>query len=217
MQLRGYCVRENFRLPIDCELCKTALATAFEREVRNNLQEYRNDARQRSVLDDIAVWLVNSQTTWGLMIGGIPGTGKTTILTALQRVINTLQLKDPLVSTSTDIRQAGLCIVTAKDICSKFMESQTNYRRFRETSLLALDDLGNEPSEIISYGNLLTPIEDLLEYRYQRRLFTVITTNISPKQIRSNYGDRIASRFNEMMYVVNMPPHSFREPQDGAI
>lgn len=210
MQLKGYSVREAFKLPIETSLCQMALRIAFEREVTNNLREYIVDETQNTTLNEIAQWLVEPQNRWGLMLCGIPGTGKTTIVSAIQRIINTLDLEDPITSSSSEKRAASLSMVTAKEMCNRFVENRMWYNETKNYSLLALDELGNEPTEIMSYGNTITPIEDLLEYRYQRRLFTIITTNISQKTIRENYGDRIASRFNEMMYVVNMPPKSFR-------
>ena len=35
--------------------------------------------------------------------------------------------------------------------------------------------------------------------RYEEQLFTIITTNLTPQQIRGHYGDRIADRLNEMV------------------
>ena len=64
--------------------------------------------------------------------------------------------------------------------------------------MLAIDDLGTEPAEVLDYGNVLNPAIDLLSARYTDQLFTVVTTNLTPKQIREHYGDRIADRFNEM-------------------
>ena len=64
--------------------------------------------------------------------------------------------------------------------------------------MLSIDDLGIEPSEILDYGNILNPVIDLLTQRYNAQLFTIVTTNLTPKQIREHYGERIADRFNEM-------------------
>jgi DNA replication protein DnaC len=34
------------------------------------------------------------------------------------------------------------------------------------------------------------------------QLFTIITTNLTPAEIREKYGDRIADRMNEMMVKI---------------
>ena len=65
--------------------------------------------------------------------------------------------------------------------------------------MLGIDDLGTEPQEVMDFGNVVTPVIDLLTKRYDEQLFTIITTNLTPKQIRKHYGDRIADRLNEMV------------------
>ncbi len=51
----------------------------------------------------------------------------------------------------------------------------------------------------MDYGNVLYPITELLTTRYDRHLFTILTTNLTPSEIRPRYGDRIADRLNDMM------------------
>ena len=78
--------------------------------------------------------------------------------------------------------------------------------------MLAIDDLGTEPVEVLDYGNVLYPIVDLLTRRYDRQLFTVITTNLTSEEIRAKYGERIADRLNEMMTKIVFRDSSFRRP-----
>ena len=77
--------------------------------------------------------------------------------------------------------------------------------------LLGIDDLGNEPVEILDYGNPIHPIIRLIEYRYINQSFTFITTNLTAKEIRTKYGDRIADRFNEMLHVIIFEDGSYRK------
>ena len=66
--------------------------------------------------------------------------------------------------------------------------------------------------------NIITPIIDLLTKRYEAQLFTIVTTNLDPKDIRKRYGDRIADRLNEMMekIVYRNPTYRMDEIQtDG--
>ena len=79
--------------------------------------------------------------------------------------------------------------------------------------MLGIDDLGEEEPTLINYGNRVTPVIDLISYRYNRMLFTMVTTNLTPPQIRTVYGVRIADRFNEMMLVLHYKSPSFRTPQ----
>lgn len=47
-----------------------------------------------------------------------------------------------------------------------------------DKEILAIDDLGTEPREIIEYGNVLSPIIDLISYRYEHQLPTIIISNL---------------------------------------
>ncbi|WP_278908588.1 hypothetical protein [Leyella stercorea] len=38
-----------------------------------------------------------------------------------------------------------------------------------DKDVLAIDDLGTEPREIIEYDNMLSPIIDLISYRYEHQ------------------------------------------------
>ena len=76
--------------------------------------------------------------------------------------------------------------------------------------MLGIDDLGTEPKEYLVYGNIHTPIVKLLSSRYDSRLFTMITTNLTPTQICNYYGARIGDRLNEMMKIIVFPNNSYR-------
>ena len=72
--------------------------------------------------------------------------------------------------------------------------------------MLGFDDLGTEPSEVMNYGNVYTPVIDLLTKRYEEQLFTIITTNLTPQQ----NGDRIADRLNEMVKKIVFNNDTYR-------
>ena len=52
----------------------------------------------------------------------------------------------------------------------------------QDIDVLGLDDLGTEQSEVLDYGNVYTPVIDLLTKRYEEQLFTIITTNLTPQR-----------------------------------
>ena len=79
--------------------------------------------------------------------------------------------------------------------------------------MLGIDDLGIEPKEIMDFGNVFTPIIDLLTKRYEEQLFTIVTTNLTPSQIREHYGDRIADRLNEMTEKIIYRNSTYRTNQ----
>lgn len=77
--------------------------------------------------------------------------------------------------------------------------------------MLGIEDMGREATEVIDFGNVLNPVIDLLEYRYNQQLFTFITTNLKADEVRKKYGDRIADRFNEMLEVIIFGNTTYRK------
>ena len=75
---------------------------------------------------------------------------------------------------------------------------------------LCIEDMGREASEVMSYGNILSPVADIVEQRYADQLFTIITTNLTPEQIKERYGGRVADRFREMLEVITFRHASYR-------
>ena len=107
-------------------------------------------------------------------------------------------------------REVGIRIVDARES----FELAKNYDRFkevREYRMIGLEDIGREATEVMDYGNLISPIIEMIEYRYDHQLFTFITTNLTPKQLREKYGSRIADRFNEMLEVIIFTNETYRK------
>ena len=110
-------------------------------------------------------------------------------------------------------RDMGLAIIDAREITRLNKDSYEQFKAYRNRQMLGIDDLGLEPTEVLDYGNILSPVIDLLSYRYNEQLFTVITTNLRPQEIREKYKDRIADRFNEMMTKIIFKNESYRSPR----
>lgn len=133
------------------------------------------------------------------------GNGKTTMLYAFRSALNYMS------DAHFYDERKSLYLLTAKDIAAQ----SKDYDRFKAIcnyEMLAIDDMGREPAEMLDYGNVITPITDLLEYRYNEQLFTLITTNLTADEIRARYKTRIADRFNEMLEVIVFGGGSFRTP-----
>ena len=104
----------------------------------------------------------------------------------------------------------GIRIVDAKYIAHLCKNNYEAYRKLISTDMLGIDDLGTGPSEVLDYGNVYTPVIDLLTKSYEEQLFTIITTNLTPQQIREHYGDRIADRLNEMVKKIVFSNGTYR-------
>lgn len=162
-----------------------------------------------------AEWLCDPNGKLGFMMTGLYGNGKTTLLKAMCSLI------DYLYDSACSSERKSVKIITAKEIAKMCIdkERQDSYKSLFNEELLAIDEVGEEPAEIISYGMVHTPIRDLLEERYKRQKVTIITTNLvqSEKkqlfQIRDHYGERVVDRFREMMKIVPFHNESYRKNQ----
>jgi DNA replication protein DnaC len=75
------------------------------------------------------------------------------------------------------------------------IDSEAEFRRYRNATVLLLDDLGAErkPTEFTEEINFR-----LINWRYEHQLPTLITSNLVPKEIAERLGDRVTSRLIEM-------------------
>ena len=162
----------------------------------------------------MALFITSDAPKFGLMFCGTVGNGKTTLMKAFQRCINYLDASHHF-SFLDDSKYGyrfnpGMRIVDVREILRCAKEDAKAYDNLKKYNLLGIDDLGKEPAEIMDFGNILSPVIDLIEHRYDKQLFTVITTNLVGKEIRSKYGDRIADRFNEMLQVIVFRNSTYR-------
>lgn len=159
-------------------------------------------------LVSLATYLTDPRPKFGVLLCGTCGNGKTTLVYALQRAINFLDNRNHFTFLG-EYFEVGMRIVDAKEL----VQVSRNIRDFndlRRKSMLAIDDMGKEPAEVLDYGNVTNPVIDMIEYRYHHQLFTVITTNLDPEQIKKKYGTRVADRFREMLHVIVFQDISYR-------
>ena len=163
------------------------------------------------VMDNINTYQINEAARFltegkhcGLMIAGIPGNGKTTLMRAIQGLINVMGLK---YWTGEDfiVRE-----ILAKEIVRMAKDNGSAFYSLCRYPALAIDDFGEEPMEVVSYGNISNPLIDLLSIRYSEQLLTILTTNTPNDMIRTLYGARISDRLNEMMQVIIFRNDSYR-------
>lgn len=78
---------------------------------------------------------------------------------------------------------------------SRDPEDVTLWRQTRGTQVLVIDDLGGE--YVDDKGWAVKVVNALVDYRYEHRLKTVITTNLEAPKFRATYGERVADRIRE--------------------
>lgn len=178
--------------------------------------------RNRVVADEAAVydtcnkaarWLVSPTTRPWLFVLGRIGTGKTTLLQALRRV----QAKMPVIRAGKKVSDAwGGAVVSALDLPRYATDEskQYDYRMITtggdRYAFLYLDDVGQEPLEVKSYGNALAPFVEIVNKRYVSLLPLIVTSNLGLAEFAKTYGDRVLDRIQEMAEVVYFKGESYR-------
>lgn len=185
---------ERFFLPATEEEAYWSFLSAVEGEVKNRRGKFKLTLQVETQVMTMAKWLIDENSRLGMILCGGTGTGKTTFIKAFQRLLNNLELKSERFQTIW-----GVTIVDAVKLVDLSIENPGKFETLCYTPMLAIDDLGTEPLETEQFRNIRTPVIQLLNTRYDQQLFTLVTTNLTPQQLRSKYGGRMASRFSEMM------------------
>lgn len=197
----------RFSLPFEEAQVYSMLETAVAAEVELRHHTFVPNPELSQQLTQLAQFLTSPDGKFGVILCGGCGNGKTTIMSAFQNLLNYLAIPIPGSSPSDTY---GIVIVDAKYInwlC------KTDYKEFLNLcskNMVGIDDLGIEPREIQDFGNVSTPVIDFLTKRYERQLFTFITSNLTPKEFREKYGNRIADRLNEMMEKIVFTNGTYR-------
>jgi hypothetical protein len=135
-------------------------------------------------LDDTKAW--DAMREWGrapswclLLLGGV-GSGKSTAAGAYA------------VNWATDYRRRPLWVraVEASRMSGFGADAEARFGVWREASLLVVDDLGTE---------LMTPtwqqaLDDVMDFRYQHSLRTILPSNLTADEFKKRYGERISDR-----------------------
>lgn len=204
----------RFRFNMSEQDALDTLAAFYTAEVQNRKCEPIFDENTTSNLQQLASFITSEKPKFGIMLCGNCGNGKTTLMMAFRRTVNWLDAQHHF--SFLDDNQYGyrfkpeMRIVDVREILTSSRNPDT-FKSLKSANMLGIDDLGKEPAEIMDYGNIMSPVIELIEHRYSNQLFTFITTNLTGKEIRAKYGGRIADRFNEMLHIIVFRDVSYRK------
>jgi DNA replication protein DnaC len=130
----------------------------------------------------------NFDNNVGIFLYGSNGTGKT--------FLASLIVKEAYIYRYTSRRCTFMDYINEytklwgiKDAEKKEEEEGLFYHNYKSVEFLVLEELGKELDTKLSP----TVLEDLLRYREERGLVTIICTNLAPKEIVERYGASISS------------------------
>lgn len=184
-----------------------AVYAALKAEVAYRGRQLILDDETRANILDVARWLSDPRGKPGLLLKGLLGNGKTSMMRAVARLVEFVSEEALGYSKRKTVR-----LVTAKEVVRWCVskEERAKYDELFSLPMLGIDELGGEPAEVVSFGQPWTPLYDLLEARYQKQLFTIATTNLTDDLIQEHYDSRISDRFKEMMHKVTYRNPSYR-------
>ena len=154
------------------------------------------------VMDYIMNWQENKEAGRGLYFCGDVGTGKTHLAVAVMNELMTRKRVPALFVTVPEfldnLRETYM--IPGRDL-DEWMDTVKN------ADLLVLDDLGSErPTEWVRERIFV-----IVNHRYREALPTLFTSNIGPKDLASQLGERTASRIIAMCDWISLEGEDYRE------
>lgn len=204
--------RDLFRWPCSYEDARMMLRDAYCQEVENRGMECSDNEAVEGYLDKVAEMMTGKSTKCGILLCGNCGNGKTTTMHAFAtvcRYLNGVHTRMAMEKRG-DLKSWTIKTTSARRI-SQIAKDEILMNEAKSATILCIDDMGLEPTEVLDYGNAINPVIEIMEHRYRQQLFTFITTNLTPAQIREKYGDRIADRFNETTKCIVYTNPTFRK------
>ena len=182
------------------------ISTFYRMEVESWGNEFVMTESLRRCIGKVAGFLTGESRKRGLMLLGMIGNGKTTMVKVIAKLFSYLMAEDYIEN------EKCFETVSAKELSMLISEDRGRYDEYKECDKLIIDDLGTDAKIVTLYKIDYEPVKDILMYRYSKRLLTVITSNLDPTMIKEHYGDeRLTDRFREMYEIVEFEDESFRK------
>jgi DNA replication protein DnaC len=169
----------------------------FDHEVSKSTQR-----ALAKVMDYIMNWSENQETGRGLYFCGDVGTGKTHLAVAVMNELITRKRVPSLFVTVPELLDnlRGAYNDPGRNL-DEWMDAVKN------ADLLLLDDLGSErPTEWVQERVFV-----IVNHRYREALPTIFTSNIGPKDLAAQLGERTASRIISMCDWISLEGDDYRE------
>lgn len=197
-------IKTRYRVQIPQNDVYELLSESYRTEVAKRGMVFFGEEKTSQIIEKVSKWLTGNYKPGLILYGGV-GSGKTTIMKAVAEIIRLLHY------SALKSEQKSLKIISAIDLVKMAQENPKGFEDLKRCEMLAIDDLGIEPDTIKQWGNESAPVIEMLYYRYDYRMFTIITTNLDDKGLKERYDLRVADRMREMFDTIACTSESFRK------
>lgn len=157
----------------------------------NDLYDY-GDSERAEVVKYIRKYVKNIPSNFennhGIMLYGSNGAGKSfiaSLITKYAYIFRYTSRRCTFMEYINEYTRMWGC----KNPIEKEELEELFYRNFKAVEFLCLEEIGKELDTKLSP----TVLEDLLRYREEKGLVTIICTNLNPKDLQTKYGNSIMS------------------------
>lgn len=151
-----------------------------------------NDPDREKVVEYVTNYIknipINFDNNQGIMLYGSNGVGKSFIATLIVKYAYIFRYTSKRCTFMEYINEYTR-MWGCKNPLEKEELEELFYRNYKAVEFLCLEEIGKELDTKLSP----TVLEDLLRYREERGLVTIICTNLNPKDLASKYGNSIMS------------------------
>lgn len=205
-------MKKRFKLPITVEECSKGLHFYYRSEVEERGGTFETTPLLEKNISIISDFLVNEDKKFGLYLFGGVGNGKTTLVKSIGKLLNFLISKDKIWCGNKLGNSSWCTVLGATDMVHQYLEKRDEFEINQSKFCLILDDLGDEPTKVNLYGTYFYPFVEIIKYRYDEMLPTIISSNLQLDTLCEKYDNRrLLDRLLETFGMVRFDDNSFRK------
>ena len=172
--------------PLTIQEVEAMLTASFKNELAKRGSPTELDEETKTVIRKVATWFLKPDKP-GLLLYGWCGTGKTTMLKAMDALFKLERSMDDVIYTTAQ---------TLFDVC-KDPNTKPIFDEELKAPVMLVDDMGCEPERCVSFGTEYEPIQMMFYRRYDKQKITVVSTNLDDGKILARYKERVSERLKE--------------------